>query len=243
MRIIDDAAIGPYERVVHAIDEACGLNAIVAIHSTVLGPAVGGTRFLPYPSPASAAIDVLRLAEGMTLKAAAAGLDVGGGKAVIVVDPAQLRCPALWRAYAEVVDVLGGAYHAAEDVGTTVADMAALRAHTPHVLGLADPDAGHDGDPSPFTARGVLAAMRAAWVEETGTRSLEGVRVVVQGVGKVVVPWRACSPPRAPTSGCATSTRRARTPSPARSGRGRCPPPRRSDTRATCWRPARSAPC
>jgi leucine dehydrogenase len=185
MRIIDDAAIGPYERVVHAIDEACGLNAIVAIHSTVLGPAVGGTRFLPYPSPASAAIDVLRLAEGMTLKAAAAGLDVGGGKAVIVGDPAQLRCPALWRAYAEVVDVLGGAYHAAEDVGTTVADMAALRAHTPHVLGLADPDAGHDGDPSPFTARGVLAAMRAAWEEETGTRSLEGVRVVVQGVGKV----------------------------------------------------------
>jgi len=185
VRVVDDAAVGPYERVVHAEDEASGLRAIVAIHSTALGPAVGGTRFHPYASPGSAVIDALRLAEGMTLKAAAAGLALGGGKAVIVGDPAQLRSPALWRAYAEVVDLFGGAYLTAEDVGTTVADMSALRDHTPHVLGVPAACPGWDGDPSPFTARGVLAAMRAAWEDDTGARSLEGGRAVVLGVGKV----------------------------------------------------------
>jgi glutamate dehydrogenase/leucine dehydrogenase len=185
VRVIDDAAVGPYERVVHAEDEASGLLAIVAVHSTALGPAVGGTRFHRYESVGSAVVDALRLAEGMTLKAAAAGLSVGGGKAVIVGDPARLRSPELWRAYAEVVDLFGGAYLTAEDVGTTVADMSALRAHTPNVLGVPAACPGWDGDPSPFTARGVLAAMRAAWEDETGARSLEGARVVVLGVGKV----------------------------------------------------------
>ena len=185
MNIIDDAAVGPYERVVHAVDEASGLRAIVAVHSTALGPAVGGTRFFPYANDASAVIDVLRLAEGMTLKAAAAGLHLGGGKAVIIGEPARLRSPALWRAYAQVIDALEGSYYTAEDVGTTVADMEALRARTPYVLGLAESREGRDGDPSPFTARGVLAAIRAAWQAETGDRALEGVRVVVQGVGKV----------------------------------------------------------
>jgi glutamate dehydrogenase/leucine dehydrogenase len=185
MNVIDDAAVGPYERVVHAEDPRSGLRAIVAVHSTALGPAVGGTRFHPYASEASATIDVLRLAEGMTLKAAAAGLALGGGKAVILGDPDRLRSPALWRAYAEVVDLFGGRYHTAEDVGTTPADMAALRAHTPFVLGLPDGRGGWDGDPSPYTARGVLAAMRAAWESETGAPGLEGVRVVVEGAGKV----------------------------------------------------------
>jgi len=185
VRIIDDAAVGPYERVVHAEDPRSGLRAIVAVHSTTLGPAVGGTRFHPYSSEACAAIDALRLAEGMTLKAAAAGLPLGGGKAVIVGDPARLGSPELWRAYAEVVDLFGGRYHTAEDVGTTVADMAALRAHTPYVLGLPCASAGWDGDPSPYTARGVQAAMRAAWEEETGAPTLAGARVVVQGAGKV----------------------------------------------------------
>lgn len=185
MRVLDDAAVGPFERVVHAVDDRSGLRAIVAVHSTALGPAVGGTRFFPYADAASAAIDALRLAEGMTLKAAAAGLSVGGGKAVIVGDPARLASPALWSAYAQVVNLLGGAYHTAEDVGTTVADMAALARDTPYVLGLPDGSCGWDGDPSPLTARGVVAAIRAAWEAETGDPALEGVEVVVQGVGKV----------------------------------------------------------
>jgi leucine dehydrogenase len=121
----------------------------------------------------------------MTLKAAAAGLDLGGGKAVILGDPERLRSPELWRAYAEVVSLFGGWYHTAEDVGTTPADMAALRAHTPYVLGLPGGPGGWDGDPSPYTARGVLAAMRAAWEHETGESGLAGARVVVEGVGKV----------------------------------------------------------
>ena len=184
MRIVDDAAVGPYERVVHAEDAASGLRTIVAVHSTALGPAAGGTRFHPYASAASAVIDALRLAEGMTMKAAVAGLPLGGGKAVIVGDPREAARPRLWEAYARVIDHLGGSYLAAEDVGTGVADMVELRRHTPHVIGLPQgPD--WDGDPSPFTARGVAAAMRAAWAEETGADSLAGVRVVVVGVGKV----------------------------------------------------------
>jgi glutamate dehydrogenase/leucine dehydrogenase len=185
MMILDDASVGPYERVVRAEDPASGLRAVVAVHSTALGPAVGGTRFHPYPDEGTAVIDALRLAEGMTLKAAAAGLALGGGKAVIVGDPERLRSPALWHAYAEVVDLFGGSYYTAEDVGTTVADMAALRGSTPHVLGLPGDGGTWDGDPSPFTARGVRAAMRAVWEHETGATSLEGARVVVQGVGKV----------------------------------------------------------
>jgi glutamate dehydrogenase/leucine dehydrogenase len=185
MRVLDDAAVGPFERVVHAVDDDSGLRAVVAVHSTALGPAVGGTRFFPYEDQASAAIDALRLAEGMTLKAAAAGLPVGGGKAVIAGDPARVASPALWRAYAKVLDLFGGTYHTAEDVGTTVADMAALRRHSPYVLGLPDGCEGWDGDPSPLTARGVVAAIRAAWEAETGDAALEGVEVVVQGVGKV----------------------------------------------------------
>ena len=136
MRVIDDAAVGPYERVVHAVDEPTGLRAIVALHSTALGPAIGGCRFFPYASEASAAIDAMRLAEGMTLKAAAAGLDLGGGKAVIVGDPARLKTPWLLRAYARVVNLLDGAYYTAEDVGTTVEDMEILHGFTPYVVGL-----------------------------------------------------------------------------------------------------------
>jgi glutamate dehydrogenase/leucine dehydrogenase len=185
VRVLDDAAVGPFERVVHAVDEASGLRAVVAVHSSAPGPAIGGTRFHPYSSDACAAIDALRLAEGMTLKAAAAGLPVGGGKAVIVGDPERLRSADLWRAYADVLDLFGGAYYTAEDVGTTVADMAALKRHSPYVLGVPDGPAGWDGDPSPLTARGVVAAIGAAWEADTGSPSLDGVRAVVQGVGKV----------------------------------------------------------
>lgn len=184
MRVVDDAAVGPYERVVYAVDEPTGLRAIVAVHSTSLGPAIGGCRFYPYASEASAAIDAMRLAEGMTMKAAAAGLDLGGGKSVIVGDPATLKSPWLLRAFAKVVNHLGGAYYTAEDVGTTVDDMETLHGFSPYVVGLREGRLGGGGDPSPFTSRGVLAAMRGAWEEETGA-TLEGAHVVVIGVGKV----------------------------------------------------------
>jgi glutamate dehydrogenase/leucine dehydrogenase len=184
MRVVDDAAVGAFERVVHAVDEDAGLRAVVAVRTTSPGPAIGGTRFCPYPGGACAAIDALRLADAMALKAAAAGLPVGGGKAVIAGDPGRLRGPRLWRAYGEVIDLFEGAFYTAEDVGTTVADMATLRRHTPYVLGLPGPG-GWDGDPSPLTARGVVAAIGAAWEAETGSGSLEGARIVVQGVGKV----------------------------------------------------------
>jgi glutamate dehydrogenase/leucine dehydrogenase len=185
MRVIDDASVGPYERVVHAVDDPTGLRAIIALHSTALGPAIGGCRFHPYPNDASAVIDAMRLAEGMTLKAAAAGLDLGGGKAVIVGDPGRLKSPWLLRAFAKVVALFDGAYYTSEDVGTTVDDMELLRSYTPYVVGLRGGRMGGGGDPSPFTSGGVLAAMRGAWEEETGSPSLEGVRVVVIGVGKV----------------------------------------------------------
>jgi len=181
---VQDGAVGPYERVVRACDPAIGLTAVIAIHSTSLGPAIGGLRALHYPDEASALVDALRLAEGMTMKAAAAGVDAGGGKAVIVVPPGERPTPAQLRAFAALVDRLEGAYYTAEDVGTTTAEMEALRAHTPFVLGLPC-HAGGCGDPSPFTARGVVEAMRAAWQHLTGAPTLAGARVVVQGAGKV----------------------------------------------------------
>lgn len=181
---IVDAAIGPYERVLWAVDPASGLRALVAVHSTALGPAVGGVRLYPYPDEASAVLDALRLAEGMTMKAAVAGLPVGGGKSVILGDPGRGLSLSALRAFARVVERLGGAYYAAEDVGTTLADMEALRTRTPYVLGVGRA-LGGGGDPSPFTARGVVAAMRAAWEHSTGAASLDGTHVVVQGVGKV----------------------------------------------------------
>jgi leucine dehydrogenase len=184
MRVVDES-VGPYERVVWAHDEVCGLQAIVAVHSTVLGPAVGGCRFYPYPDQATAMMDVLRLAEGMTFKSAAAGLDLGGGKAVIVGDPRTDKTPELLTAFARVLDLLEGEYYTAEDVGTSTADMDVLRGLTPYALGVS-PRNGGSGDPSPYTARGVVAAMRAGWEASTGIRSLEGVRISIQGgAGKV----------------------------------------------------------
>lgn len=183
MRIVD-TAVGPYERVVWAHDPASGLQSIVAVHSTVLGPAVGGCRFFPYPDQATATLDALRLAEGMTLKSAAAGLDLGGGKAVIIGDPATAKTPALLAAFARVLDLLDGQYYTAEDVGTNTADMDTLRSLTPYALGVST-DRGGSGDPSPYTSRGVFAAMRAGWEASGGSASLAGARVVVQGAGKV----------------------------------------------------------
>ena len=182
---IVDGAVGPYERVVWAHDAASGLQAIVAVHSTVLGPAVGGCRFYPYPDQATAMLDALRLADGMTFKSAAAGLDLGGGKSVIIGDPRTIKTPQLLTAFAAVLDVLEGQYYTAEDVGTSTADMDFLRSLTPYALGVST-ELGGAGDPSPYTARGVVAAMRAGWEASSGARSLAGARIAIQGAaGKV----------------------------------------------------------
>lgn len=175
---------GEYEEVVYCHDAASGLRAIVAIHSTALGPALGGTRFYPYKSGDDALVDVLRLAKGMTYKSALAGLDLGGGKAVIIGDPTTTKTEALLRAYARFVDSLGGRYLTAEDVGTTQADMDVIYRETPCVTGTS-PLLGGSGDPSDTTARGVYWAMRATAEHLAAGGDLAGLHVVVSGAGKV----------------------------------------------------------
>lgn len=180
----EDLDVEGFERVVRYRDRATGLHAVIAIHSTVLGPALGGTRFHDYRDGDEALTDVLRLARGMTSKAAVAGLDLGGGKAVILGDPESLRSDELIVAYGRFVDSLGGAYLTAEDVGTTQADMDLIRSVTPHVTGVS-PALGGSGDPSPATALGVLHALRAAAERRFGSDDLAGLHVAVSGVGKV----------------------------------------------------------
>jgi leucine dehydrogenase len=173
-----------YEEVVVCHDAPSGLQAVVAIHSTALGPALGGTRFYPYLSEDDAFEDVLRLAEGMTYKSAAAGLDLGGGKAVIIGDPATKKSETLLRVYGRFIDSLGGRYVTAEDVGTTQADMDLIFRETRNVTGVSRAFGG-SGDPSAATAYGVLWAMKAVLETMDGVDELTGRRVVVSGVGKV----------------------------------------------------------
>jgi glutamate dehydrogenase/leucine dehydrogenase len=173
-----------YEQVVFCHDRGSGLRAIVAVHSTRLGPALGGTRFYPYASEAEGLEDVLRLAKGMTYKAAAAGLDLGGGKAVIFGDPSRDKTEALLRAYARHVDNLGGRYLTAEDVGTTQDDMDVVRKETRFVTGVSR-ELGGSGDPSAATGYGVLWAMKAVAQRLWGDTSLLGRHVAVAGAGKV----------------------------------------------------------
>ncbi|WP_193605326.1 Glu/Leu/Phe/Val family dehydrogenase [Nocardioides dongkuii] len=177
--------LGPdHEQVVFAHDPATGLRAIVAIHSTALGPALGGTRFHPYPSTDAALRDVLDLARGMSYKAALAGLDLGGGKAVIIGDPRTLKTEALLRAYGRFVQSLGGRYRTACDVGTTSEDMDLVARESDYVTGRTVA-AGGAGDSSVLTAYGVFQGMRAAAEATWGTDSLAGRTVGVAGVGKV----------------------------------------------------------
>jgi glutamate dehydrogenase/leucine dehydrogenase len=176
---------GEFEQVVYNHDARTGLRAIIAIHSTALGPALGGTRFYPYASEADGLRDVLRLARGMTYKAAAAGLDLGGGKAVILGDPRTDRSEALLRAYGRFVDALGGRYVTAEDVGTTTDDMDLIARETAYVTGRSASHAGSSGDPSEMTAFGVYHGLRAVAATLWGEEALGGRHVVVQGVGKV----------------------------------------------------------
>ena len=173
-----------HEQVVWCAHGPTGLRAVIAIHSTVLGPALGGTRFRAYASEEEALADVLRLSRGMTYKAALAGLDLGGGKAVILGDPRRVRSDDLLRAYGRFVHSLGGRYVTAEDVGTDQADMDVVRQVTPHVTG-ASASLGGSGDPSPATALGLLHALHAVVAHAFGSASLEGRHVVVLGVGKV----------------------------------------------------------
>jgi glutamate dehydrogenase/leucine dehydrogenase len=173
-----------YEQVVFCHDRGSGLRAIVAVHSTRLGPALGGTRFYPYASEAEGLEDVLRLAKGLTYKAAAAGLDLGGGKAVIFGDPSRDKTEALLRAYARHVDNLGGRYLTAEDVGTTQDDMDVVRKETRFVTGVSR-ELGGSGDPSAATGYGVLWAMKAVAQRLWGDTSLLGRHVAVAGAGKV----------------------------------------------------------
>lgn len=170
-----------HERVVSYRDEATGLHAIIAIHNTQLGPALGGTRFYPYPNEAEALNDVLRLSEGMTYKAAAAGLPLGGGKAVIIGDPATDKSPRLLEAYGRFVESLSGAYFTAADIGTTAEDLDVIAGATRYVAG----SNGGSGDSGFSTASGVLNAMKAAALHRWGAEGLRGMRVGVEGVGKV----------------------------------------------------------
>lgn len=165
-------------------DAASGLCAIIAIHDTRLGPALGGCRFLPYDRERDALEDVLRLARGMTYKAALAGVPLGGGKSVILRPRHNFDRSLLFRAFARFVDDLGGRYITAEDSGTSLEDMAVIRSVTRHVTGV-DAAMGGAGDPSPSTALGVRCGMQAAVQHALGTRSLAGVHVAVQGVGHV----------------------------------------------------------
>ena len=177
-----------HEQVVFVADAAAGLRAVIAVHSTALGPSLGGVRFRHYESDGDALADALRLSEAMSLKASMAGLHQGGGKTVVQWDdPHRARPRALLDALGRAIDDLGGRYLAAEDVGATTADMDALARVTPWVTGV-DERAGGSGDPSPVTAFGVVCAMRAALRELDGDASL-GVRTVhVVGVGHVGAP-------------------------------------------------------
>ena len=172
---------GEHERVVEAIDEAAGYHGIVAIHSTKLGPAVGGTRVWPYKSFDEALTDALRLSRGMTYKAALAGLPFGGGKSVIIAESRKMDRESVFRAHGRFINHFNGQYITGEDVGTTPADMELVRQETPYAAGLAH----KSGDPSPFTAHGVFRAMQAAAFHRWKSANLTERAVAIQGCGSV----------------------------------------------------------
>jgi glutamate dehydrogenase/leucine dehydrogenase len=172
------------EEVFTVFHRSSRLHAAVAINSTVLGPALGGTRFRSYPTLDAAVADARNLAGAMTLKNAVAGIDFGGGKAVIIGDPGTEKTPELLDDYARLLNTLRGRYITAEDVGMTISDMDRLRQTTEHVAGISV-DLGGSGDPSPLTAVGVMSAIEAASEHTWGTPELAGRHVSVSGLGKV----------------------------------------------------------
>lgn len=173
-----------HEQVVFCHDEPTGLKAIIAIHNTVLGPALGGTRMWNYATDQEALTDVLRLSRGMTFKAAISGLNLGGGKAVIIGDAKKMKSEAFMRRFGRFVESLGGRYITAEDVNTKTRDMEYIHMETNHVTGLPE-SMGGGGDPSPVTAYGTYMGMKAAVKKAYGTDSLNGKKISVQGVGQV----------------------------------------------------------
>ena len=189
MQVFEKLAEYRYEQLVFCHDKATGLRAVIAIHDTTLGPALGGCRMYPYASEDEAVVDVLRLARGMTYKAAASGLNLGGGKSVIIGDPERDKSEELFRSFGRYLETLGGRYIVAEDVGTSTEDMENIRIETSHVVGV-DVTHGGSGDPSPFTALGVLQGMKACVEEVFGSTSLLDKTVAVQGLGHVG--WHLC---------------------------------------------------
>jgi leucine dehydrogenase len=173
-----------HEQIVFCNDKDTGLKAIIGIHNTVLGPALGGTRMWNYSSEWDALNDVLRLSRGMTFKSAITGLDLGGGKAVIIGDAKTQKTPELMLKFGEFVHSLGGKYITAEDVGMKTADMDLVRTVTPHVTGISEANGG-SGNPSPITAYGVYMGMKAAANYTYGTEDLQGKVIYVQGIGNV----------------------------------------------------------
>jgi leucine dehydrogenase len=181
MQIFDTMASMGHEQVVLCHDPASGYRGIIAIHSTVLGPALGGTRFWSYTTDEEAIVDALRLARGMTYKNAVAGLNIGGGKSVIIGDNKTTDRELIFRAHGRFVESLGGRYITAEDVGTSTADMDYVHMETKNVSGLA----GRSGDPSPVTAHGVFRAIQASARERWGKDDVANRTVAVQGCGHV----------------------------------------------------------
>lgn len=188
MAVFSLSDFADHEQVVFVSDDKSGLKAIIAVHNSKLGPALGGCRMWPYASEEEAVRDVLRLSRGMTYKSAMANLKLGGGKSVIIGNPRTHKTPELLAAFARALEQLNGRYIAAEDSGTSVADMKYMTQFTQHVAGIHDKpsDAGtRSGDPSPATAYGTFIGIKAAVKERLGRDSLDGLRVAVQGVGNV----------------------------------------------------------
>jgi leucine dehydrogenase len=183
MSVFQSVDFAGHEQVVHVADATSGLRGIIAIHSTALGPAIGGCRVYPYADDAAALTDVLRLSQGMSLKAAVAGVPFGGAKMVVIADPRR-KTAALMRAVGVAIARLGGRYVTGEDVGTTVDDMAEIRRETDCVMGLPE-RLGGSGDPSPRTALGCFVGIKAAVRHRLGRDDLQGLRVAVQGLGNV----------------------------------------------------------
>ena len=184
MSVFEELAKKDHEQVIFLHDAESGLKAIIAIHDTTLGPSLGGCRMWQYENEELALRDVLRLSRGMTYKSAAAGLNLGGGKAVIIGNPKVDKSETLFRAYGRFVQGLAGRYITAEDVGTTVREMEWVRMETDYVCGISRA-LGGSGDPSPVTALGCYEGIKASIKWQTGSESLEGKRVAVQGVGAV----------------------------------------------------------
>ncbi len=189
MSVFSNKGFDDHEEVAFFCDPACGLRAIIAVHNTNRGPALGGCRMWPYQTDDEALLDVLRLSRGMTYKSALANLDLGGGKSVIIGNPRSDKTEALMRAMGRAIDRLGGRYIAAEDSGTGVEDLKLMGQETRHVAGILEKQTGsggtRSGDPSPATAYGVFVGLRTAVRHRLDREELDGIKVAIQGVGSV----------------------------------------------------------